>query len=122
MNWMAAFFVIAGGFFSLVAAIGVLRMPDLYTRMHAATKAGAFGAALVLVGAALHFGSLRTVVVAAATIVFFYLTAPVAAQVLARAAYRRQLPTWGDGRIDEIREPRDFVEESRGPKPEPGEE
>jgi multisubunit Na+/H+ antiporter MnhG subunit len=50
-------------------------------------------------------------VVAGATIVFFYLTAPVAAQVLARAAYRRRLSVWGDGRIDEIREPRAFADE-----------
>lgn len=79
-------------------------MPDLYTRLHAATKAGAFGAALILAAAALHFGSLRAVVMAVLTVVFFYLTTPVAAQVLGDAAHRRRVPLWDKTRVDELSE------------------
>ena len=94
MSWLVTFFMIAGAFFGLVATIGVLRMPDLYTRMHAATKAGAFGATLMLIAAALYFGTLRSAILAVLLICFFYLTAPVAAQSLGRAAYRRGVKLW----------------------------
>lgn len=94
MSWLIALLMILGAFFGLVAALGVLRFPDLYMRMHAATKAGAFGATLMLIAAALHFGSLRIAILAVLLIVFFYITAPVAAQALGRAAYRRGVKCW----------------------------
>jgi multicomponent Na+:H+ antiporter subunit G len=104
MSFLTALFVLGGAFFCLVAAIGVLRLPDLYSRMHAATKAGAFGAALMLVAAAIHFGNIRGVVMACGIILFFYLTAPVAAQALARAAYRRNTKMWEGTKVDQLAE------------------
>lgn len=94
MNWIVAILMIVGSFFGLVAAIGVFRFPDLYMRMHAATKAGAFGAALMLIAAALRFGTLKVAILAVLVIIFFYVTAPVAAQALGRAAYRRGVKRW----------------------------
>ena len=44
MDIVVAILIVLGAFFAFVAALGIVRMPDLYTRMHAATKAGAFGA------------------------------------------------------------------------------
>jgi monovalent cation/proton antiporter MnhG/PhaG subunit len=61
---------LAGAFFMLVAAIGVLRMPDLLMRMHAATKAGTLGAGLLLVAVAVHFGTTGVTIRAVATIFF----------------------------------------------------
>ena len=51
-NYVAALLVVLGAGFSLIAAIGVLRLPDLYTRLHAASKAGAIGAGLIFLAVA----------------------------------------------------------------------
>ena len=87
IEWVIAVIMVAGSLFVLVAAIGVLRLPDVLCRMHAATKAGAFGTALLLVAAVLGFASLAAVVKAMLVIVFFYVTAPVAGHLLGCAAY-----------------------------------
>ncbi|PYB76973.1 MULTISPECIES: monovalent cation/H(+) antiporter subunit G [Rhizobium] len=84
---VAALMVI-GALFSLVAAIGLLRFPDVYTRMHAASKAGTVGSGLLLLAVGIHSGDLSTFGRAAAGIVFFVLTAPIAAHLLARAAHK----------------------------------
>lgn len=81
---ITAALVVAGSFFALVAAIGVVRFPDTLCRMHAATKAGAFGASLLLLAAALSIGSVAAAVKATLIVLFFYLTAPIAAHLLAR--------------------------------------
>ena len=48
-------FIITGSLFILLAAVGILRLPDLLTRMHATTKAAALGVMLIMLAAALHF-------------------------------------------------------------------
>ena len=85
---LAAVGLVAGAAFVFVAAVGVLRMPDLYTRMHAAAKAGALGAGLTVVSAAVAVGGASLAVRALVTLVFIVLTAPVAAHALARAYHR----------------------------------
>lgn len=104
MSWIVAFFVLFGSAFGLIAALGVLRFPDFYMRMHAATKAGAFGAGLMLVAAAIHFGTPRAIITSIAIIVFFYLTTPVAAQALSEAAYRCGVKLWGKTTPDKLKE------------------
>lgn len=89
MNTVVALLAVAGATFVLVAALGVVRLPDVLCRMHAATKAGAFGAALLLLAAVLHFQQLGVLVKAALTIAFFYFVAPIASHLLGRAAHRR---------------------------------
>ncbi len=81
-------FLIAGAAFVLVAAIGIVRLPDLLTRMHASTKAGTLGALLVLVGLALHVGTGEVVSKVVATSLFLLLTAPIAAHMIGRAHAR----------------------------------
>ncbi len=104
MSWLVAILLVVGAFFAFVAALGVMRFPDFYTRMHAATKAGAFGATLLLLAAAIHFGSVRAIVTSCFIIVFFYLTTPVAAQTLAQAAYRRGVSLWSKTGRDQLAE------------------
>ncbi|MGB0743281.1 MAG: monovalent cation/H(+) antiporter subunit G [Opitutales bacterium] len=104
MSWVVAILMIAGAFFAFVAALGVVRLPDFYMRMHAATKAGAFGATLLLVAAALHFGSLRAIITAMLVIIFFYLTTPIAAQTLGQAAYRKKTSLWDKTGRDQLAE------------------
>lgn len=83
--------LVAGALFALVAAIGINRLPDVYTRMHAASKAGTVGSGLLLLAAGLHAGDVAIFFRALTGIVFFVLTAPVAAHLLARAAHRAGL-------------------------------
>ena len=104
MIWLISTLLVLGAFFACVAALGVLRLPDFFMRMHASTKAGAFGATLILIAAALHFGTLRAALTAIFIIVFFYLTTPVAAQMLAETAYRRGVRLWAKTRMDKLAE------------------
>ena len=69
MDWLVAILMVTGMFFAFVASLGLVRMPDLYTRIHAATKAGAFGSSVILFAAALHFGSLRAAIMAVLVVV-----------------------------------------------------
>ncbi len=85
---LVGLFLLAGSAFVLVAAIGVVRLPDLLTRMHASTKAGTLGALLVLVGLAIHQGTGAIVSKAVATALFLLLTAPIAAHMIGRAHAR----------------------------------
>ncbi len=94
MTWIASFILLAGSVFALIAAIGMVRMPDLYCRMHAATKAGAFGASLVMFGVILIMPQLRVIIQGVLIILFFYLTAPVAAHMIGRVALMRGLDMW----------------------------
>ncbi|MEM8867656.1 MAG: monovalent cation/H(+) antiporter subunit G, partial [Verrucomicrobiota bacterium] len=73
-------------------------------RMHAATKAGAFGASLLLLAAAVHFGNVRSTITALFIIVFFYLTTPVASQSIAQAAYRKGVALWHKSGKDQLAE------------------
>lgn len=75
-----------GVFFLATAAIGMMRMPDIYTRLHAGGKAGTLGVICVLLGVALHFASFGIIARMIALIAFFLITAPVAAHMLDRAA------------------------------------
>ena len=94
--------VVAGGLFALAAALGVLRLPDVLIRMHASTKAGTLGCGLILGAVAVYFGETGIVARAVAAIVFLMLTAPVAAHMIARAAYRTRVPLWHGTVIDEL--------------------
>ncbi len=57
-EWIIAFMLISGGALMLLAAVGVLRMPDIFTRMHAATKPAVLGIGLIMASVAVHFGEL----------------------------------------------------------------
>lgn len=86
IDLIIAVLLLMGGFFALVAAIGILRLPDVLMRMHASTKAGTLGSSLILIGGAVHFGDGATTTRVVAIIVFLMLTAPIAAHMLGRAA------------------------------------
>jgi multicomponent Na+:H+ antiporter subunit G len=79
-----------GGFFMLVAAIGVARMPDVILRLHCIAKSATLGVGFLLVAACLSVGTLPAWARGVAAIAFFLLTAPVGAHVLARAALSRR--------------------------------
>ena len=102
---LTSFVVLLGTFFALVAALGMLRLPDLPMRMHAATKAGTLGAGLLLVAVAMASPGPGAIARALAGMVFLFLTAPVAAHLVARAAYRAgEMPLWHRTAVDELSE------------------
>ena len=86
--YLAAALILAGSLFSLLAAVGVVRLPDLLTRMHAASKAGVVGAGLILLSIAVVSGDSAIVLRAILGILFLALTTPVSAHLLARAALK----------------------------------
>ena len=95
--------IIAGSLFMLLASIGILRLPDLLTRMHATTKAAALGVMLIMLAAAMHFAETSIVARALAIVVFILMTAPVAAHVIGRAGYFVGSKLWSGTVKDELR-------------------
>lgn len=92
--------VCGGVFFLVTGAVGMIRFPDIYTRMHAAGKCDTLGSLLVLTGLACHQGlvlaSAKLLIVA----VFILVTSPTATHAIARAARRNRVEGWtgeGDG-------------------------
>jgi multicomponent Na+:H+ antiporter subunit G len=93
-----------GAFFMLVAAVGLLRMPDLFLRMSASTKASTLGLGCLMLGVAVYFGDFTSLMRVGAIIVFLLATAPVAAHLLGRAAYHDGVPLWEGTLFDELRQ------------------
>lgn len=82
--------VLSGSFFILVAALGVVRLGDLYSRMHATTKATSFGILLMIAGVILFFSTWVVLLKGLLVLVFIYLTAPLAAHSIARSFERNE--------------------------------
>ena len=93
-EYIMAALIVLGGFFCFVAGLGILRLPDMLIRMHASTKAGTLGAGLILGAVAVYFGDIATITRAVAAILFLLLTAPVAAHMIGRAAFKVGVPLW----------------------------
>ncbi|WJH39348.1 monovalent cation/H(+) antiporter subunit G [Aliirhizobium terrae] len=89
---VTAVLVLGGAVFALVASIGLNRFPDVYSRMHAASKAGTVGSGLLLLAVGVHSGELSMLARALAGFFFFVLTAPVSAHLLAIAALKAGYP------------------------------
>jgi len=104
MIWVIGGCLIIGAFLMFLTGLGLVRMPDIFTRMHAATKSASLGVALLLLAAALFFQETMVVTKAVVTIAFIFLTAPVAASLLGRAAYARRTPLWEHSVLDEGRD------------------
>lgn len=118
LDIVAGLAVLAGAFFVFAAAVGVLRMPDVYVRMHAATKSGTLGSGLMLLGVALHSGEGDIVTRALAAVVFLVATAPVASHLLGRAAYVSGVPPWRGTVLDELKGHYDDTTHALAPRPE----
>lgn len=89
--------------FILLAAVGIMRMPDFYLRLSVTVKATTLGVGMMLGAAALFFGEVSTTSKSLAIIFFLILTAPVAAHMIGRAAYFTGVPMWDKSVIDELK-------------------
>lgn len=101
MAWISDTLFVAGATLALLAAIGLLRMPDVFTRMQSSTKASTLGLGCLLVGLAVAHPDLSTVIRACTIGAFTMLTTAVAAHVIARAAAVTGAPLWEGTRFDE---------------------
>jgi multicomponent Na+:H+ antiporter subunit G len=101
-EWITAILMLLGAAFMLLAAVGITRMPDVYTRMQPATKAATLGVGCMLLAVAVHFSEVGVTMRALAGIAFVVLTAPVAAHMIGRAAYLLGLPMWEGTQVDEL--------------------
>ncbi len=101
-EWVVVLLMITGSLFMLLSAIGILRMPDLFTRMHAATKVGTVGVSGVVLALAVHMNDLQVTAPALTIVVFFLVTAPIAAHMIGRAGYHFGVPLWKGTVVDEL--------------------
>ena len=100
---IASFLLCIGAIFLLVAGVGIIRMPDLYSRIQASTKAATLGVGCIVLAMAFHFIDLGVTVRSLLVIAFLFTTTPVAAHVIGRAAYFVGVPLWEMTIVDELR-------------------
>lgn len=94
----------AGALFILLAAIGLIRMPDFYLRLSVTTKAATLGIGLMLCGAAIYFNDISVTSRVFAIIIFLFLTAPVGAHMIGRSSYFIGTKLWKKSIIDELKD------------------
>ena len=88
LDILAGLLLLAGSFFTLVAGVGVVRMEDIFTRMHASTKAATLGLILVVLAMALGVGRAAMIEKGLALFLLVLATAPVSAHLVGRAVWR----------------------------------
>jgi len=96
-EWAIIALALIGAFFGGVASIGIVRLPDVYTRAHAASKSDTLGAVLAIGAAALAIQTDLATIKAVFLLVFMFLTNPTAAHAIARAAQDQGIEPWTTG-------------------------
>ena len=89
LRWVGSLFLTGSCFFFLAAVLGMLRFPDVYTRLHAGTKAVTAGSILLLMGVAMWEASWHVFTKLLLIGLFLLVTNPIANHAIARASYRR---------------------------------
>jgi len=109
---IVAVFALLGMGFSLVTALGLIRLPDVYTRAHAASKSATLGVMSILIGVIIYFvtedGFFSSRVVLG--ILFVLITAPIGGHLIARAAYYSNVPLWKSSVRDDLSKNKEHVE------------
>ncbi|RKD73450.1 multisubunit sodium/proton antiporter MrpG subunit [Sinobaca qinghaiensis] len=103
---IVALLLLIGTTLALLSAIGILRLPDIYTRSHAGTKSATLGVLCTLLGTFIFFAGIENFfsVRLILGILFVFLTAPVAGHLMCRAAYRSGVPMSDRSVSDELKE------------------
>lgn len=99
---LVAAFALLGAIFILLAAIGLIRMPDAYLRISVTTKAATLGIGLLLLAAAIHFQDFSITTRVMAIILFILLTAPVSGHLIGRTSYFSGVKLWKDSVMDDL--------------------
>ncbi len=92
-----------GALFILLAAVGIVRMPDFYLRISVTTKAATLGIGMILIAAAIFFGEIGVSSRVIAIIFFLFITAPVGAHMIGRTAYFIGTRLWKNNVLDELK-------------------
>ncbi|MCY9005493.1 monovalent cation/H(+) antiporter subunit G [Peribacillus frigoritolerans] len=105
---LSALFLLMGVFLFLVSAFGIIRLPDVYTRNHAASKSSTLGIMFILIGTLLYFYYRHShfdfrVVLA---IIFIFMTSPVAGHLIMRSAYHTGVKMWDRSVQDDLKKTR----------------
>ncbi|MFB6166568.1 MAG: monovalent cation/H(+) antiporter subunit G [Haloarculaceae archaeon] len=93
---LITFLLVVGTFFLTVGTIGLLRLPDVYNRLHSTSKATTLGAASIFLAGFAYFGPAGAGLTSLVGIGFLFITAPTGAHVISRAAKRMGVPFFGD--------------------------
>jgi multicomponent Na+:H+ antiporter subunit G len=101
---IASLFILMGNIILLIAAIGIIRLPDLYNQIHAVGKAPTLALGLMMIGVSIHFRSFTVLGESIIIIIFIFLAAPVGSQLLARAAYQTKEYCYNPSRKDALSE------------------
>ncbi|HMA61186.1 MAG TPA: monovalent cation/H(+) antiporter subunit G [bacterium] len=104
-------FIIFGIAFDFFGVLGLVRLPDVYNRLQAATKCVTFGSAGILFGVFLMHGFTNLGFKALLGIVFIFLTSPVAAHAISRAAHRSNIPLTDKTIVDHYQDDKELKEE-----------
>lgn len=100
---LVSIILLLGASLMLLAAVGVVRLPDLPSRMHATTKSGALGTSVIMLAVILAYTETSVTAKAIAIICFIILTSPVAAHAIGRAGYFMGVPLWEGTLKDELK-------------------
>lgn len=92
-----------GALLMLLAGIGIVRMPDVFLRMSATSKAATLGVILIMVATAVYFNDLGVTARAVGIVIFIILTVPISAHMIGRAAYITGTQLWSETKIDELK-------------------
>jgi multicomponent Na+:H+ antiporter subunit G len=93
-NLIVDILIVLGTFFILLAAIGTLRFPDLYLRMHASTKASSLGLSLLLLGVIIKFPIFSIIIKSILIVLIIFITAPLAGHMISRVGHLLKVPKW----------------------------
>ncbi|MBE0660901.1 MAG: monovalent cation/H(+) antiporter subunit G [Bacteroidales bacterium] len=116
------FFLVLGTVFIFLGAIGLLKMPDVFLRMSASTIAATLGVSSILIALAIHFAEFGITVHVIGTNIFLFLTVPVGAHLMGRAAHKSKYKKWDKTVLDRLegkykkgsRSPESGLEEENG--------
>ncbi len=111
-NIISGILILTGALLMLLSAIGLIKLPDIYTRMSATTKSATLGISVLLLGTALHFSDVGITTRSLIIIMFIFLTAPVAAHLIGRASYFSNVELWKGTVINELKGKYDLEEKS----------
>lgn len=91
---LTAILVLLGSFTMLISAIGILRLPDFYSRLSAVTKNSTLGVLLIVMAAVLYFNNIEVMLKGLSIMFFIALTSPTSAYIIAKAAIHIKVPFW----------------------------
>ncbi|ADR22618.1 Na+/H+ antiporter subunit G [Marivirga tractuosa] len=94
--------IFSGVFLMFIASVGLFKMPDIYTRMSAVTKAVTFKVGLIVLSACIYFDSFPVILKSGFIILLLLLTTPVSSHLLGKEAHERSAPLWRKTIIDEL--------------------